>query len=217
MDSISQGKLTVRRVVIVEGRYDKIKLSSLLNASILTTNGFGIFRDREKQALIRRLAETRGLLTATDSDSAGLMIRNFIGSIVPKDTVCHLLIPPIPGREKRKTAPSKEGTLGVEGLEADLLRKLFAPFADPGADAQGAGNPVRPADPINRADLYADGLMGGEGSSSRRAALLIRLNLPRNLSTTGLIDALNMLGGRPIYEDALRRIAADAEADGADR
>lgn len=200
-------KLTIRRAVIVEGRYDKIKLASLLDAAILTTDGFGIFRDREKQALIRRLAASRGLLTATDSDSAGLMIRNFIGSIAPHGTVVHLLIPPVPGRERRKSAPSKEGTLGVEGMEADLLRRLFLPFAA-GPDGSGeCPGPPGPTDPIGRADLYADGLMGGKGSAGRRTALLITLDLPRNLSTTGLIDAINLLGGRPIYRNALQKIA----------
>ena len=201
------GKIRIPRVVIVEGRYDKIKLASLLDATNITTDGFGIFRDKEKQALIRRLAVTRGLLTATDSDSAGLMIRNFIGSIASKGTVIHLLIPPIPGRERRKSSPSKEGTLGVEGMEAELLRGLFAPFAE-----ENGGSPDS-ADPVSRADLYTDGLMGGEGSLGRRVALLSALDLPRNLSTTGLIDAINLLGGRPVYRDALQKIADAADVD----
>lgn len=192
-------KIKLTRVVIVEGRYDKIKLSSILDAAILTTDGFGIFKDGAKQALIRRLAVERGLLTATDSDGAGLVIRNFIGGIVPKGTVVHLLIPPIPGRERRKATPSKEGTLGVEGMDADLLRKLFEPFA---ADASGQ----TPSKPISRADLYEDGLMGGERSSERRIALLAALDLPRNLSVTGLVDAVNLLGGRAVYENALNKI-----------
>lgn len=239
MDS---GRLTIRQVVIVEGRYDKIKLSSILDAVILTTDGFGIFKDKEKQSLIRRLAETRGLITATDSDSAGMLIRNFIGGIVPKGRVIHLLIPPIPGRERRKSTPSKEGTLGVEGMEADLLRALFAPYAaapgpsdgsarpenppapvssdpldpsgpsDPPAPSGAAGTPGNPApEPIGRGDLYADGLMGGTGSSGRRVALMAALNLPRNLSTTALIDAINLLGGRTVYEAALSRIDGENE------
>ncbi len=193
-------KIKLTRVVIVEGRYDKIKLSSILDAAILVTDGFGIFKDTEKQALIRRLAIERGILTATDSDGAGLVIRNFINGIVPKGTVCHVLIPPIPGRERRKATPSKEGTLGVEGMNADLLRKLFEPFA---SDASGQTEPV---EPISRADLYADGLMGGDGSAERRIALLAALDLPRNLSVTGLVDAVNLLGGRAIYEDALGKL-----------
>lgn len=193
-------KIKISRIVIVEGRYDKIKLSSILDAAILTTEGFGIFKDPEKQALIRRLAVERGLLTATDSDGAGLVIRNFINGIVPKGTVVHLLIPPIPGRERRKSAPSKEGTLGVEGMDADLLRRLFAPFA---ADASGQAQ----IEPISRADLYEDGLMGGEGSAELRTLLLTALDLPRNLSVTGLVEAVNLLGGRAVYEDALKKIA----------
>lgn len=189
-------KIKINRAVIVEGKYDQIKLSSLLDAQIFVTDGFGIFKDTEKQALIRRLAESCGILTATDSDGAGLVIRNFISSIVPPGTVCHLLIPPIRGKEKRKAVPSKEGTIGVEGLDAELLRQLFLPFA---AEKES----LSPEDPVDRFDLYADGLMGAPDAASKRLALCQALHLPTNLSTTVLLSAINLLGGRKIYQNAL--------------
>lgn len=208
-------KLRIDRVIVTEGRYDKIKLSSLLDATIVTTDGFAIFRDRERQALIRRYAETVGILTATDSDGAGLVIRNFLCGIVPKGSIEHVLIPPTPGKERRKSAPSKEGTLGVEGIDADILRRLFAPYASscdaPARPPNGrcrasVSAPPPVSDPIDRADFYADGLMGGANSSERRLELLKILNLPKNLSTGALIDAINRLGGRALYESALSAI-----------
>ncbi len=191
-------KIKIGRVVVVEGRYDKIKLDSIIEATIITTDGFGIFKDKEKQAFLRRVAEERGILTATDSDGAGLVIRGFLSSIIPKDKIAHLLIPPTPGKEPRKKSPSKEGTLGVEGIDADILRRLFEPFAD--------DNFSPPEEPLTVADLYEDGFIGGEGSKERRKALEKELSLPSNLSTASLIDALNMLGGREIYKKAVENI-----------
>lgn len=208
-------KLKIKEVVVVEGRYDKIKLSSILDAVILVTDGFGIFKDKDKQALIRSLADKTGILTCTDSDGAGLVIRGFLSGLVPPEKIRHILIPPIPGRERRKSAPSKEGTLGVEGMDADLLRELFRPFA---LSADGEDSP-RPTDgapdsfsPITRADLYADGLMGGPDAASGRLRLMEELNLPRNLSVTALVDAVNLLGGRAVYESALQRMAKSPES-----
>lgn len=188
-------KLTINQVVLVEGKYDKIKLSSLLDATILTTDGFGIFKEAEKKTLLRRLAKERGILVVTDSDGAGKVIRGHISSILPKEQVIHLYIPKIRGKEARKAAPSKEGTLGVEGMEADLLRSLFAPYA---VDAKR-----EVAVPLDKLRFYEDGFTGGADSANRRAKLALSLGLPDNLSTNALIEAINLLGGLPLYERAI--------------
>ncbi len=133
-------KLKIRQAVVVEGKYDKIKLSSILDACILTTEGFGLFKDEDKKALFRRLAAERGLIVASDADGAGLVIRNYFNSIIPKDRLFHVYIPEIAGKEKRKASPSKEGTLGLEGMEAALLRALFLPFAENKEGSDGNRN-----------------------------------------------------------------------------
>ena len=122
-------RIKIDRPVIVEGKYDKLRLAGILEANILTTDGFGIFNSEEKTALIRSLAEKHGLIILTDSDGAGLVIRNYFNSILPRDKLIHLYIPEIAGKERRKAHPSKAGTLGVEGMETDCLRRLFEPFA----------------------------------------------------------------------------------------
>lgn len=188
-------KLKVNEVVLVEGKYDKIKLDSLLDATIVTTDGFGIFKEKEKVALLRRLAAERRLIVVTDSDGAGLVIRNYITSILPKSQVSHLYIPQIKGKERRKATPSKEGTLGVEGMEADLLRSLFEPFA--------VGRRQSEWETIGKFDLYCDGLSGAEGSDSLRRTLARSIGLPEGLSANALVEAINLLGGRPLYQKAL--------------
>lgn len=193
-------KPRIDHVIIVEGKYDKIKLDSLFDADIVTTDGFGIFSDNEKQAYIKKLAESRKILTATDSDGAGLVIRGFLSGLIPKGRVEHVLIPPISGKERRKSTPSKEGTLGLEGIAADTIRALFAPYI-PGAAKIAV-------DPISNVDLYEDGLIGADRACERRRELEVELHLPTNLSTSSLIKAINSLGGREIYENALRHIEA---------
>ncbi len=193
-------KPRIDHIIIVEGKYDKIKLDSLFDADIVTTDGFGIFSDHEKKAYIKKLAEKRKILTATDSDGAGLVIRGFLSGLIPPDKIEHILIPPTPGKERRKSAPSKEGTLGLEGIDADTIRALFAPYIVGTAKVTG--------DPISNVDLYEDGLIGADGSSELRRELEIELHLPTNLSTSSLIKAINSLGGRKLYESALRRIKA---------
>lgn len=193
-------KLKIDRPVVVEGKYDKIKLDSILDATIITTDGFGIFKNKEKQAFLRRAAEAKGIITATDSDGAGLVIRNFLNGIIPKDRIAHVLIPPTVGKERRKLSPSKEGTLGVEGIDADILRRLFLPFAESEKSRDGGENTKK----LTAARLYEDGLIGADGSAERRVALAKLLALPTNLSTSALIDAVNILGGEDIYAAALK-------------
>ena len=175
------------RPVIVEGKYDKHKLSSVLDATIITTNGFGIFNDREKRALIRRLAAKNGIFVLTDADGAGLVIRNLLRGCVPSDKITHLYIPAVPGKERRKAKASKEGLLGVEGIDEETLASLFAPFAN--ADDVVCGKVGN----IKKTDFYEAGLSGGEGSAARRQALCKKLSLPTNMSANALLEAVNLL------------------------
>ena len=163
-------KLKIDRPIIVEGRYDKITLSAVLDAHIIPTNGFSIFNDKEKLALIRRLAGERGVIVLTDADGAGKLIRAHISSALPKDRVIHLYTPAIEGKEKRKASPSKEGFLGVEGMEAERLRALFLPFVD-------SGEPKQRGRAIEKRDLFADGLSGRENSAARREILTEKIDL----------------------------------------
>lgn len=188
-------KLIIHRVVLVEGKYDQIKLASILDATILTTKGFGIFKEAEKKSLLRRLAKERGIIVVTDSDGAGKVIRGHIASILPKEQVVHLYIPKIQGKEARKSAPSKEGTLGVEGMESDLLRRLFAPYA---VDA-----PRMDGEQVDKYRFYLDGFTGGADSSLRRRSLARVLELPDDLSANAMLEAINLLGGLSLYENAL--------------
>lgn len=193
-------KIKIRQAVVVEGKYDKIKLSSLLDAYILTSDGFGVFHNEEKTALFRRLAKERGLIVATDADGAGLVIRNYFNSILPKEQLFHVYIPDIVGKEKRKAIPSKEGTLGVEGMEAELLRSLFLPFAE-----NTHPSPALSED-VTLSDLYTDGFRGKENSENRRKALLRAAALPANLSAKALVGALNLLGGKDYYESLKKQL-----------
>ena len=179
----------VREVIVVEGRYDKNALSQVVDAVILETSGFGIFKDRQKQKLLRTLAETRGLIVLTDPDGAGFVIRRFLKGCTDPSRVKHAYVPDIRGKERRKSAPSKEGKLGVEGMRPELL---LAALERAGASFENAETPARGA-PITKADLYARGLSGGEGSAQKRRELLRRLDLPERLTADGLLDVLNAL------------------------
>ena len=192
--------LEISRPIIVEGKYDKIKLSRIVKANIITTEGFGIFSKEEKKLLIRRLAGERGVIVLTDSDGAGLVIRNHLRNILPKDKVIHVYTPQIKGKEKRKAAPSREGYLGVEGMELDWLKKALAPFADGGApDRMSVSKPM----------LYELGLSGREDSEKRRRMLAERLALPQNLSANALIEALRMLVTEEEFYAALTDVNAE--------
>ena len=206
-------KLKIDLPIAVEGKYDKIKLASIVDANIITTGGFGIFSSDEKKLLIRRLAEPRGIIILTDSDGAGLVIRNYFRSILPPDKLIHLYIPQIAGREKRKRQPSKAGILGVEGIDAGMLRKILEPFAvggDRDNDEASANTDSVNADStrreVTKADFYSDRLSGGESSASRRAALCHLLGLPDNMSANALLAAVNMLCGYDGYRELVDRI-----------
>ena len=171
---------------MVEGKYDKIKLENVIDACIITTNGFNVFKNDEKLALIRKLAENDGIIVITDSDGAGLVIRNFINSALPKNKIIHLYIPEISGKERRKTAPSKAGLIGVEGIDNEKLRAIFTPFADDGYVRLDSRL-------ITKRDFYEHGLSGGDNSAENRRKLTVKLGFPSNMSANALLDALNML------------------------
>ena len=188
-------KLTVSRPIIVEGKYDKIKLDSLLSAHIIPTDGFALFKKGEKAALLRRLAEERGVIVLTDTDGGGRQIRAYLSEILPKEKVIHLYTPAILGKEKRKAHAGKAGLLGVEGMDAALLRELFRPFAD--------GAPVRPCGGITKNDFYTDGLSGKTGAKEKREALCRHLRFPPDMTANALLDALNLLYTKEEYRAIL--------------
>lgn len=183
--------IKIKEAVVVEGKYDKIKLSNIIDGLIITTNGFGIFNDKEKQYLIRRIAESRGIVVLTDSDSAGFVIRNFLKGAVPKDKIKHAYIPDIFGKEKRKDKPSKEGKLGVEGVpEAVILKALescgaICESTEPSKNNSGGE--------ITKTDFFIYGLTGGENSSKRREVLKKALNLPENMTSNSILQIVNCL------------------------
>lgn len=178
--------IKIDKVIIVEGRYDKIKLSSMIDGIIIETEGFGIFKDKDKQKLIRKLAETKGIAILTDSDSAGFVIRNFITSIVPKEYITNVYIPDIYGKEKRKDSPSKEGKLGVEGVSAEILKEAFKK-AGIGVSQSETNERIK----ITLNDFFDDGLTGDTQSKKKRTDLLKKLDLPERMSTKAMLDILN--------------------------
>lgn len=178
--------IKLEQTVIVEGRYDKIKLSSLIDGLIIETDGFGIFKDKEKQRLIRRLAEEKGIIIMTDSDSAGFKIRSFLGGSIPNDRIIHVYIPDIFGKEKRKTEPSKEGKLGVEGVPSKIILEALEK-----AGVTCFETKDRSKREITNVDLYEMGLSGGENSRAKRELLLRYLGLPSRLSTSAFVKVLN--------------------------
>ncbi len=185
---MTKEKIKLPIPVIVEGRYDKAKLADILDCQIITTNGFGIFNHKEKLALIKKLSQN-GVVILTDSDGAGSLIRGHLKSALPKDKVYNLYIPKIEGKEKRKKTASKEGTLGVEGMENDLLYNLFSDFASKhivnAADVSVGG--------ITKADFYEVGMTGGDGSTVRRDEMAKHFELPSGMTPNALLGALNLL------------------------
>ena len=178
----------VKEAIVVEGRYDKNTLSQILDAPILETSGFGIFKDKQQMALLRRIAETRGLIVFTDSDGAGFVIRNHIKSAIPGKYLKHAYIPDIYGKEKRKAAPGKEGKLGVEGMTREVILESLRR-----AGATIEGEQTVPLCQITKQDLMELGLSGGADASAKRLKLLKKLNLPERMSPNAMLQALNLL------------------------
>ena len=178
----------IREAIVVEGRYDKNTLSQILDAPILETSGFGIFKDKQQMALLRRIAQTRGLIVFTDSDGAGFVIRNHIKSAIPGKYLKHAYIPDIYGKEKRKAAPGKEGKLGVEGMSKETILESLRR-----AGATIEGEEAVPVRQITKQDLMELGLSGTADASERRLKLLKHLNLPERMSPNAMLQALNLL------------------------
>lgn len=181
--------ISVKEVIVVEGRYDKNTLSQVFDAVIVETSGFGLFKDGEKLALLRRLAEKRGLVVLTDSDGAGFVIRNYIKGAIDPALVKMAYIPDVPGKERRKSSPSKEGKLGVEGMSAEVL---IAALRRAGATLGGETATHRTGG-ITKATLYELGLSGRPDSAARRRELLKKLDLPEKLGANALLDVLNAI------------------------
>ncbi len=178
----------IKEAILVEGRYDKNTLSQIVDAPILESKGFGIFKDKQQMDLLRKVAQKRGLIVFTDSDGAGFVIRNHIKSAIPAKYLKHAYIPDIPGKEKRKSAPGKEGKLGVEGMTKEVILEALARC---GATIEG--EQVETPGQITKQDMMALGLSGGPDASEKRLALIKKLNLPEHLSANALLQALNLL------------------------
>lgn len=179
----------IRQAIVVEGKYDQNTLSQLVDTTIFQTRGFGVMHDKALLELLRKAAKTTGLIIFTDSDGAGFVIRNFLKGALPKEGVLHAYIPDIPGKEKRKRAPGKEGLLGVEGMTKEILLEALE---NAGADLGGEAA-KKPGDTITKFDLYTAGLSGKPDSASKRAAFLEKLRFPAHMSANALLDALNLL------------------------
>ena len=180
-------KLNIKYPIIVEGKYDRLRLLCVCDANIITTDGFGIFKKSEKLALIRQLCLNTPIIVLTDSDGAGKLIRSHITSAIPKEKLIQLYIPKIKGTEKRKTEASAEGTLGVEGMEKELLYELLRPFEETGDIL------ARMENPLSKTDFYIDGLSGKENSAAARDKLALSLGLPPGMTANALLAALKML------------------------
>lgn len=191
----------IREAIVVEGRYDKNTLSQIVDAPILETCGFGIFKDKKQMALLRTVAEKRGLIVFTDSDGAGFVIRNHIKSAIPGKYLKHAYIPDILGKERRKAQPGKEGKLGVEGMNREVILEALRRC---GATIEGEDAPCTQA--ITKQDFVDLGLSGGPDASARRLALQEKLNLPEHMSANALLQALNLLMDLEELEERINEI-----------
>lgn len=190
-------KIKISLPIIVEGRYDKSALSGYLDARIITTEGFSIFNNKEKQALLRRISEN-GVILLTDSDGGGKQIRSFLKGILPAEKIHNLYIPKIEGKESRKRKPSKAGTLGVEGMDKDTILRLLSPFIK-------GENLVNVGKMITKVDFFVDKLTGCEGASENRAWLCRECDLPEDMTPNALLEAMNLLYGYDEYKAIIKK------------
>ncbi len=181
----------IREAIVVEGRYDKNTLAQILDATILETSGFGIFKDKQQMDLLRQVAEKRGLIVFTDSDGAGFVIRNHIKSAIPAQYLKHAYIPDVFGKERRKASPGKEGKLGVEGMDREILLEALRR-----AGATFEGEATATCGQITKQDMMALGLSGGKDSALKRKELMKQLNLPEHMSANAFLQAVNLLFSR---------------------
>lgn len=192
--------LNIREAIVVEGRYDKNTLAQMVDAVIVETSGFAIFKDGERLALLRRLAEERGLIVLTDPDGAGFVIRNFLKGAIDPALVKHAYVPDIRGKERRKRQPGREGKLGVEGMRPEVLA---AALRRAGATFEAEGSAPTPRRPVTKADLCFAGLSGAPDSAARRRALLKKLDLPEHMSANAMLEALNVFYSYDAFKEAL--------------
>lgn len=195
-------KLKISQAIIVEGKYDKLKLLNIVDAFVIETNGFSLFKDKKKLSFIRKLANEKGIIIMTDSDHAGFMIRNYISSGVDKNKIINVYVPDIYGKEKRKNKSSKEGKLGVEGMTKEVILKALE---QANVSYVNYSNP----DPVTNYDLFSYGLSGGENSKSKKKALLKQLELPEFLSTNSLITYINNNMTKTEFELLLANLKTD--------
>lgn len=198
-------KLKIAYPIIVEGKYDRMKLLAVCEGLIVKTDGFGVFKKNEKAALIRTLAKKSPIIVLTDSDGGGKVIRSHISALVPKDKLIQLYIPKIEGKEKRKSEPSKEGILGVEGMENELLYKLLLPFS---SEENGEANKKLleiSKNPLSKTDFFIDGLTGAENSSAKRDELAKQFGLPSAMTPNALLEALKVVATYEEYLNAVSR------------
>ena len=193
--------IKIKEAVIVEGKYDKIKLSGIIDTVIIETDGFAIFKDKEKQKLIRFLSEKRGIIIMTDSDSAGFKIRNFINGITKSENIKNVYIPDIYGKEKRKTESSKEGKLGVEGMQTEIIM-----IALEKAGVLYDENNKNSGNEITHTDFFEDGVSGGKNSSEIRKALAKELELPEIISSSSLLKIINSYMTYDEYKEAIKTV-----------
>lgn len=196
-------KLKLRQAIVVEGKYDQNTLRQIVDTAIFTTNGFADMKDPALLRLLQQAAQTTGLVILTDSDGAGFLIRNTLKSALPETGVLHAYIPDLPGKEKRKAAPGKEGLLGVEGMTPEILLKALR---NAGAEFTDGSTPPPAREPITKQDLFALGLSGGPESAKKRAALLKALSLPAHMSANALLQALNVLFSLEEFFTQARRL-----------
>lgn len=198
----------IKETIVVEGVYDKIKLSRFIDAVIIATNGFCVFSDKSVVESIKQMAEKTGVVILTDSDSAGFKIRNYIKQFLPKDKVKHAYVPDIYGKEKRKREAGKEGLLGVEGINDDII---LSALRDAGCEIDGGRTEEKCGREITKADLYMAGLSGGEGSREKRNALAASLGIPMKISANMLLDILNRLLNFDEFCEIIQNIEQDKE------
>lgn len=191
--------ISIKEVIVVEGRYDVNTLSQVVDATIVETGGFALFKDKDKQQMLRSLAARRGIIVLTDSDGAGFVIRNFLSGILDPSCVKHAFIPDIEGKERRKAKASREGKLGVEGMSPEIIISALR-FAGATIDDYT----VSPRyDPITKAELYSLGLVGGQGSAQKRKILQKELGLPEHMSSNSLVKVLNIISSREELRELL--------------
>ena len=199
-------RIKISLPIVVEGKYDKSTLLSIFDTTVVTIGGFAVFNSKEKQLLLRRIAKD-GIIVLTDSDGAGKMIRSFLNGIIPKDKIYNLYIPKVEGKEKRKSTPSKEGLLGVEGMGREVLLKVLAPFITD--DDTEYKNSIKSGEMITKVDFYKDKLTGFDNSSVKRDKLALYFDLPTGMTPNALLEAMNIVTDKSGYANAVKACESD--------